>query len=204
MDSLGEIIFGLIMVLTFTLGASLAGGHERGLLLQAIGCNVAWGVIDGVLYVLSSRFERGRRARIVRRVQQTASEAGALAVIREELEPGILSITTEEDRERLYRSVHALVARATPASRGITREDLLSALAVFLLVAGTALPAALPFVVVADPQVALRLSNLLLIALLFVVGLRWARYVDTRPWIAASTLSGLGIALVAVAIALGG
>jgi len=192
------------MVLTFTLGASLAGGYERGLLLEAIGCNVAWGVIDGVLYVLSNRFERGRRGRLLRRVQTTSDEAGALAAIREEMEPAILGVTTEEDRERVYRSVHALVAHASPAPRRLRREDLLGAFAVFVLVSGTALPAALPFLVVADPELALRLSNFVLIALLFLVGLRWARYVDVRPWIAASTLASLGLALVGVAIALGG
>ncbi len=51
-ESLGEIVFGLIMVLTFTLGAAVAGGYERGLLLAAVGCNVAWGVIDAVLFVM--------------------------------------------------------------------------------------------------------------------------------------------------------
>jgi len=72
-DSLGEILFGLIMVLTFTLGASLAGGHERGLMLAAIGCNVAWGVIDGVLFVLGSRLERRRRNRLIRAIRARTS-----------------------------------------------------------------------------------------------------------------------------------
>lgn len=57
-ESLGEVLFGLIMVLTFTLGAAVAGGYKRGMLLAAVGCNVAWGVIDGVLFVLSGRFAR--------------------------------------------------------------------------------------------------------------------------------------------------
>jgi hypothetical protein len=81
-ESLGEILFGLIMVLTFTLGASLAGGHERGLILAALGCNVAWGVIDGVLFVLSSRFERRRRDRLIRAVRQAPDADAALAAIR--------------------------------------------------------------------------------------------------------------------------
>lgn len=204
MESLGELLFGPIMALTFTLGASLAGGHERGLMLEAVGCNVAWGVIDGVLFVMSNRFERRRWGRLVRRVQRARDEATALGVIREELEPGILSITTAEDRERLHRDVQAMLSRATPARGQITREDVLSGVAVFLLVSGTALPAALPFFLVRDPELALRISNALLIALLFLAGWRWARYVDTSPWIAGSTLAGVGVALVAVAIALGG
>jgi hypothetical protein len=57
-EILGEFLFGAIMVLTFTLGAAVAGGYETGLLLAALGCNVAWGVIDGVLLVMSRRYER--------------------------------------------------------------------------------------------------------------------------------------------------
>ena len=53
--SLGEILFGLIMTLTSTLGAGLIiedEGREgaRQLLIAVIGCNIAWGVIDGALY----------------------------------------------------------------------------------------------------------------------------------------------------------
>lgn len=203
-ESLGEVLFGLIMVLTMTLGASLAAGYERGLLLEATGCNVAWGVIDGVLFVLSGRFERSRRGRIVRRVQRAPNDETALALIREELAPGISSDTTHEDREHFYRSVLMMLSHARAARRAIAREEILGAIAVFLLVAGTAVPAALPFLVVSDPETALRLSNLLLVALLFVVGFRWARYVDTNRWVAASTVAGLGVALVGVAVALGG
>jgi hypothetical protein len=50
---LGEVLFGLIMVLTVTLTASLAAksGKDgvRQLLVTAVGCNIAWGIIDGVM-----------------------------------------------------------------------------------------------------------------------------------------------------------
>jgi len=58
-ERLTEVVAGLIMVLTFTLGASvLSGGGADGAhaaLVGAIGCNVAWGIIDGVLYIMASR-----------------------------------------------------------------------------------------------------------------------------------------------------
>jgi hypothetical protein len=51
---LGEILFGLIMVLAVTLTAGLRGAEGkagvRQLLLAAIGSNVAWGIIDAVMY----------------------------------------------------------------------------------------------------------------------------------------------------------
>ena len=67
-ESLAEILFGLIMTLTFTLGAGLLveEGPQavRQLLVATVGCNIAWGIIDGALYVVGQIFERGRMARL--------------------------------------------------------------------------------------------------------------------------------------------
>ena len=56
-----EVLFGLIMVLTFTLslGATDAGREDvRVMLLGALGCNLAWAVIDAILYLVGSHGER--------------------------------------------------------------------------------------------------------------------------------------------------
>jgi len=65
-DTLGELIFGMIMVMTFTLGARLIGADEptdgRELMIAALGCNIAWGIIDGFLYLLGAAYERRANA----------------------------------------------------------------------------------------------------------------------------------------------
>ncbi len=209
-DTLEEILFGLIMVLTFTLGAGIAvrAGEEtdgaRELLYAAIGCNLAWGVIDAAFYVMGNVFVRSRRIRLVRAVKAAPDAAAALAAIRSELEPDLASIAPEEDRDRLYRGIHALAARTEPARVRVTRDDLLGAVAVFFLVFATALPAAVPFLLIGEPWLALRLSNLLLIGLLFIVGYRWAGHTNANPWLAGLGVMMLGVVLVAVAIPLGG
>jgi hypothetical protein len=71
-ERLGETLFGLIMTLTFTIGAGFVVGTAEGastaLLYATIGCNVAWGLIDGVLLVLGRMFDRGRLVRLVMRL----------------------------------------------------------------------------------------------------------------------------------------
>ena len=80
---LGEILFGLIMVLTFTLGVGLIvkeGAEATSQMLWGIlGCNVAWGIIDGAMYVMNSMFDRSRKARLLQSIQKAASEEDALA-----------------------------------------------------------------------------------------------------------------------------
>ena len=60
---ISEVLFGLIMALTFTRTIDVAsGGSEevRTLLVGAVGCNIAWGIVDGVMYLLNVMVERGR------------------------------------------------------------------------------------------------------------------------------------------------
>ena len=62
-DRVSEVIFGLIMALTFTgsLSVAEAGREEvRTVLIGALGCNLAWGLVDGVMYVVTALVERAR------------------------------------------------------------------------------------------------------------------------------------------------
>src|SRR5262249_48441292 len=197
------------MVLTFTLGASvLSGGGAdgaRAALVGAIGCNIAWGIIDGVLFMMSSTFDRNRRLRFHRAIAAAPDEAAALATIRGELERYLAPVTQVEDREQLYRSIRSKLAqRQLPPYAGLVPDALMGAVEIFCLVSATALPAVLPLLLIDQPWLALRFSNLLVVGLLFVAGYHWAKYVDVNPWWVGLGLLGLGLAMVAVAIPLGG
>jgi VIT1/CCC1 family predicted Fe2+/Mn2+ transporter len=207
-ESLAEILFGLIMVLTCTLGASAIAGIDRdslrSLFYAALGCNLAWGIIDAALYVMGAIFVRTQNAQIMQAVRSATGDAAALAIVRRALEPRFETFGRNEDREQLYRSLRGMVLH-TDAPRGLLRrEDLGSAIAVFVLVAATALPPAVPFLLIADPVVALRVSNAVLVALLFVVGFYWARSIGGSAWRTGLIMMLSGVLMVAIAIAFGG
>lgn len=207
-ERMGELLFGLIMVLTFTLGAGieLAGDREetRDLLVAALGCNAAWGIIDAALYLMARLSERGRLHRLVRAIQATPGRAEAIAIIDRELEERIPEVVRPEFRAALDEHVLERLRETKLAPNRLTRADLLAALAVFWLVFLTALPAVLPFLVVRDAQLAMRASNAILIGLLFFVGWRWAGYTGGGRGRTAVFMALTGVALVLVAIALGG
>jgi VIT1/CCC1 family predicted Fe2+/Mn2+ transporter len=71
-------------------------------------------------------------------------------------------------------------------------------------VLATAVPAALPFLLIADGHLALRTSNALLVALLFLVGYLWGQHVGAKPWLAGCLIMSVGATLALVAIPLGG
>jgi hypothetical protein len=205
-ERMGEVLFGLIMVLTFTLGAGieLAGDRDetRSLLIAALGCNAAWGIIDGALYLIAQLSERGRLHRLVRSIQSTPDRERALTLVASEIR--VPSVVDPQFRTALVAHVLERVREMKLAPNRVTAADLWAALAVFWLVFLTALPAGVPFLVIRDAQVAMRVSNAVLIGLVFYVGWRWADYTGGSPWRTGSFMALLGIALVVIAIALGG
>ncbi len=75
-DRISEVMFGLFMALTFTgtLSVATAGRDDvRLMLIAALGCNIAWGIVDAVMYVLRSLVSRGRQAALLRPCRPQAS-----------------------------------------------------------------------------------------------------------------------------------
>jgi hypothetical protein len=207
--SLGELLFGLIMTLTFTLAAGIMLQQEgregaRELLIATIGCNIAWGVIDGVFYILGQLFERGRRRRLAIRVREAAQDQDAVMLVAGEFDDVIGNVTSPAERQDLYRRIVENVRIGVIRPSRVTRADIFGAIASFWLVFFASLPAAIPFLFIQEPWVALRVSNALLLALLFYAGYSWARYTMARPLLTGLVFLLCGAALVATAIALGG
>jgi VIT1/CCC1 family predicted Fe2+/Mn2+ transporter len=207
-DRLNEVLFGLIMVLTFTLTAGLTvedgPGAARELLIATLGCNIAWGVIDGAMFLMSALLERSRRVRTLLAVQRAVDEATALAEIDRTLAGTVLGFASDEERARIGRTVYG-VARRLPAQRTrLHKDDVYGAVASGLLVMLSTIPAVFPFLLVNEPWRALRISNFLLVGLLFAVGHAWGKQANVGPWRAGLVFLVVGLALVATAIALGG
>src|SRR5262245_50943903 len=73
LERTSEILFGVIMVLTFTTSISVAEGGQgetRTILAGAIACNLAWGVVDAAMYLLATFMTRARNLATLRAVRQ--------------------------------------------------------------------------------------------------------------------------------------
>jgi VIT1/CCC1 family predicted Fe2+/Mn2+ transporter len=109
---------------------------------------------------------------------------------------------THDDFERLRQGL--IEIGVLPGRPYLERDDWLRALAVFLLVVLSTFPLVIPFLIFDEVRVALRASNLVAIAMLFASGYLLARYGGYRPVATGSSMVLLGVALVGIAIALGG
>jgi len=204
-DRNSEILFGLFMVLSFTgtLSVATAGQKEvREMLIAAIGCNLAWGFVDAVMYVLRNLVTRARQARLWREVISARGAEPAHGLIAEEFGPLAVALGPN-DLERTRQWMVAQPTHVAPVA-ALTRQDLVGALGVFLLVFASTFPPVLPFLFMSEVHPAMRLSAVIGIAMMFLCGYGWGRYAGLRPWRSAFVMAALGAGIQAVIIALGG
>ena len=105
----------------------------------------------------------------------------------------------------MFATLHDVAGRLDPAAHAhLTKHDLVGAVGCGLLCIGSALPAILPFLLIERPAVALRVSNGVLLASLFVLGAMWAKDLGAGRVKTGLVLLLIGAAMVAVAVAFGG
>jgi hypothetical protein len=204
-ERISEVLFGLIMVLTFTCSLSVAeAGREdvREMLIGALGCNVAWGIIDGFLYLMSCMAERGHSHMAFHAIRETRDPMQAHQLIANELPPLVANLVQPAELESLRLRLAALPE--PPPRAGLSWDDWKGAMGVFLLVFLSTFPVAVPFMLMSDAGPALRASNAVAIALLFVSGYAFGRITGRSPAGFGIIMVVLGTALVSMTIALGG
>ena len=207
-ETLLEVLFGLIMALTITVGARLLS--ERAdivpleLALALLGCNVAWGVIDGAFYLLGTLFNRNRRVQFVKRLQGAEDETEALAAVKDEFDLEDEPPMRAEDKAKLHASLLRLFQHATTTRAQLRAHDWIAALLIVVLVSATAIPGLIPLLLIQDGFIALRVANVLQIGLLFFVGFWWAHYSGSNRWLIGMAIALLGTSLVLLAVPLGG
>ena len=204
-DRVSEVLFGLIMVLTFTGSLSVAeAGRDdvRAMLIGALGCNLAWGIIDGILYLMGCLAEKGQGLITFRAVRKATDPKEAQRVIAEALPAVVAGVLTPAELEAMHERLKQLPEPLERAS--LSRDDWRGALGVFLLVFVSTFPVVIPFMFMRSAGPALRVSNVVAIVMLFLTGYAFGRLTGRRPWLVGISMVVLGSILVGLTMALGG
>ena len=204
MDRIAEVFCGVLMVLTFTLTLNKAdAGREtvREMLIAALGCNVAWGLIDGALYILGCLSESRKNAQAFSTVRNAQSPDLAYQAIADAVPPLIAKVLTPDDFEALRKRLAELPD--IPSST-LKMNDWLGGLGVFLLVFLSTWPVVIPFIFMTNVVPALRVSNAIAIGFLFLIGYRFGHVSGSNPWRSGFAMLAVGGILVIAALVLGG
>jgi len=205
LDRAAEILFGLIMALSFTcsIGIATRGPAEvRQLIIGAIGCNLAWGIVDATMYLIGVLARKSRSKTIFDAVQNPSEADKAKSYISEELPSVLVAAIGGEGLERVRNKLGRM--ENTSVDVRLNGRDIKEALAIFFLIFISTFPVVIPFVFIGNTQVALRVSNLVAIVMMFLCGWQVARYVGYNKWKMSLAIILIGIMLVAITISLGG
>jgi hypothetical protein len=203
-DRISEVLFGLIMVLTFTGAISVAtDGREeiRELLWAALGCNVAWGFVDAIMYLMNVAVERGHGIVIFKRIVNADTET-ARSIVRNEIQPTVSALMTDSELDELSKRIRKLPEPTRSVI--LTGHDIWSGVQIFLLVFLCTFPVALPFMFFTEIELAMRVSNGMALLMLFIGGYWLAGYAGFRKFLTGFVYALIGVSLVALTMALGG
>ena len=200
-----EVIFGLLMAMSFIGSISVAtDGREevRTLLVAALGCNLAWGLVDAVMHLVARKTEsRRNRALLVKLQGSVADPAAGRALIADEMAAPLAASIGDEGLELIRQR---LAAQSPSAVRGLKARDFGDAVIVFFLVVLSTFPLVIPFMLIDDTARALLWSRLVGLGTLFLAGATLARYSSGNPWLNGLAMAGIGALLMAAIMALGG
>jgi VIT1/CCC1 family predicted Fe2+/Mn2+ transporter len=192
----------MAMSFTGTLSVATAGEPDvHTMMLAALGCNLAWGLADAVMYLVAVVTEQRRKLSLLERLKNSKNDAEADRLIADELPPRLQSHINPVALDALRRS---LMEITEPEKKILSFRAIRDAVQVFILVALSTFPIVVPFMLVEDPITALRLSNFMGLITLFVSGYLLGRYAGGNPWGFAFSLSLIGALLIGAIIALGG
>jgi hypothetical protein len=204
-DRVSEMLFGLYMALTFTGAVSVAdSGNEvlREMFIAALGCNLAWGLVDAVMYLVRTVTDRGRWITLVRSVRSAADAQTGRELVADSMSSVGARFVMAAELEAIRGRIVALPS--IPSRPTLLWRDVLAAAAIFLLVVAATFPVVLPFALIQDVGMAMTVSRVVALAMLFIGGLALGRYAGYGSWKVGLMMVGLGTALVAAIMALGG
>ena len=204
-ERVSEVIFGLLMAMTFVGSLSVASAGEedvRTMMITALGCNLAWGLADAVMYLVRTATGRTRTRTMAARLRAATDASDGQSIVAEVLPPSIANSLGSDGLEVLRQRLAALPP--SPGRLPLHGQDFAGALGIFSLVVFATFPVVVPFIFLDQAELAVRVSNGIALAMLFIAGCVLARYAGGRPWYSGFALAITGAVLMAAIMALGG
>ncbi len=215
-DALFTVFFSILFVLLFTLsysvlilgdtnGSTVQTTSGRELFFAILAAVAVWGLIDAVVYVLAEVFSRKEKYRLLQYIQSSEGDDLAVEAIAEELDFVLEPITTINQRQDLYRDILGYLRAAEPQAVSLQRQDIAAAGYALFLSVLSVLPSLLPLLLLPENlPLAIGLSNVISAFVLFATGWSWGFHTNTSPWRIGLLLTSVCLAMVVLAILLGG
>jgi VIT1/CCC1 family predicted Fe2+/Mn2+ transporter len=169
---------------------------------ETLGGNIAWGLVDAAIYILTFLTEKGHDRIILNFIRKTAQFQTAREYIADHLPPLIRHTLNKESLENIRKALIELPESSLKVY--VTIKEIKKAIGIFLLMVIATFPVAMPFSMIRNVRLALHISNLLAIILMIICGWLLAKYSGFNKIIMSTAMALLGFAMVGITILLGG
>jgi VIT1/CCC1 family predicted Fe2+/Mn2+ transporter len=203
-----EPMFGVIMVVCFTsVLRAFPNASDQivgTILLSALFCCIAWGLVDGIFYAWEAHYELDKRKKI-QAASSASGDAGTLQqLVEDHLGDTLVDSLEDEDRKQIYQILEKKIPQVDLGSVSI-RDDLLTVLIAFGLVVGSSVIVMIPFLFVDPLLTAIVVSNITGIVLLFFMGYwREESAKISRKLVTGGITALIALIITVVTVALGG
>jgi len=173
----------------------------RTMFATALGCNLAWGLVDAIMYLVRTLTTRGKRLSLALAIRSSPDRATSIKVLRAALPAWGKDYAGDDE----LAAIAARVAAAPlPVKPRLGMRDYVGAVGIFIIVVATTFPVALPFIIVKDVSMAMLISRILTLVMLFVGGFALGRFAGYSGWHTGGAMTIMGVFLTMAIIALGG
>ena len=204
-ERVSELCFGLFMAITFT-GAMSAitpgGGEVREMVITAFGCNIAWGLVDAVMYLVRTLTERARTLNLALAVRVAPDPEAGRRLVEHALSSVASKLVTATEVEAVRQRIVGMTS--LPERPHLYRRDALAAALIFFIVLGSTVPIVLPFAFTTDVALAKNGSRLVALVMLFAAGRSLGRHAGYGGMRTGFSMMGLGAAVIIAIMAFGG
>ena len=157
------------------------------------------GIIDGIMYVLINLRERGNKSKLVSLIKSAKDQNEVLALIKNQFGFAFIDLLNKDTQSNIYEEILKGLKNATVEKpKGISKNDLRLVLKTFLIVFSTGVPLVIPFILLNDVWLAIRITHIIGIIMLFGIGYWWAKLASRHRIRSAIALTVLGVVIVGI------
>lgn len=195
-DRTGEIAFAVIMVIIINGYVALSDLNSGFTYIVAVnlGACLAWGIIDGLIYAISSSIERNNVHNKLLTLKTALKGDRAVEAVKASLGDTFLESFDDAGKEAIAKEIIVHVPKASLGeNKLLTKDEVLGWLSIIGIYVAVGVLLALPFFIFQQKVLAWVVSNVVGVAWLFWYGVQLGKVAGKNRWV-------LGLVLAAVSI----
>lgn len=200
-DRTSEIAFAVMMVIIingYVALSDLNSGFAY-IVIVNLGACALWGIIDGLIYAVSSSIERNSNRNKLLAIKTAAKDESILSGVKKSLDETFLKGLDDEAKENISKEIIKHAPHTDwVKSKVITKDEAMGWLSIIGIYMFVGFLLALPFLVLHDKILAWFISNVFGVSWLFWYGAQLGKISGKNRWVFGVLMAAISIAFLAL------